>query len=139
MDEKRVMTAADWMTRRKIRHETLPSGMVVDIVDSKLHAMTVLEILPMTLLARILETGDQKTMTPAEQAEMLNGMKKMMGMVRSIVVNPRISLEPEAPEGEISILNVPDEDIQFLMAFVLRKKEAEELAPFRSGANGDST
>jgi hypothetical protein len=138
MDENEITTAAAWAAQRKTKPLLLPSGVVVEVVDSMFRSLDILSDIPMPLLSRIIKSAsDSMDLDPDEKRKLLEFNEKVMKMIRAIVVRPKIALEVIAPEGEMSFMNMLDIDRKFLMRYVLGTKGAEDLSSFRGRADGD--
>lgn len=127
--------ARQWAQKKKTRPVTLPSGMTVQIKQSVLYSAMLANILPMPLLKRILD-GNVKEATPDETIQLPSIMRQIIGLVMQIVAEPVIvDRMPQAP-NEIALVDVPDEDILFLVGLVFRNEGADALGQFRGGSTG---
>lgn len=127
--------ARQWAQKKKTRPVTLPSGMTIQIKVSILYSAMLANILPVPLLKRILK-GDAKDATPEESIQLPAIMQQMFGLVMQMVADPVIVDRPTRAENEISLVDVPDEDMMFLVGMIFRSEGAEEIGRFRNGSRG---
>lgn len=129
--------ARQWAAKKKTRPVTLPSGMTVQVKQSVLYSAMLANVLPTPMLKRIME-GNAKEATPDETIQLPAIMRQIIGLVMQVVAEPMIvDRMPQAP-NEIALVDVPDEDILFLVGMIFRNEGAEALGRFRDGAGGAS-
>jgi hypothetical protein len=72
---------------------------------------------------------------------MMNATKKLFEIISSSVVSPRIVINENSDEekNEISIYDIPDEDIDAIRSYLMGAKEAHEMGTFRDEPTSAST
>lgn len=130
--------ARQWAQKKKTRPVTLPSGMTVQVKQSMLYSAMLANVLPTPLLKRILE-GNAKEAPPDETIQIPAIMRQIIGFVMQIVAEPVIVDRPALAENEISLIDVPEDDLIFLAGNIFRNEGAEEMGRFRDGSGGPSS
>lgn len=132
---EQTTTAAGWAAKKQTKKLSLPSGAVVEVIEGSLLPYMMANILPTMLVAQA-TLAKQGTNTPEEMEGVAAGMKKLMVLVPQVVVSPKIILEGAPGENEIHIAKIPFADLQALIQYSMRGKEAAVLAPFPDGVDG---
>lgn len=126
-----MITAKEWGGKRKTEVITLPSGAEVEVKKSKLRPLLLANILPYELLSKVLK-GKQDEMTEQDRVDMISASFKLFELITQTVVSPKICIEGIPKEDEISIMDIPDEDIDYLRGYIMGTKEAHDVEPFRA-------
>lgn len=137
----------DWAEKKEIKILELPSGARIKVKSAKLYPLLTANLLPMATLENVSKgkfvSGEREPQERTEERinqlrDTVQAMGKMADLIIRVVIEPRIIKDGEAGEGEIHIVDIPDDDLKFLFSYILRAKEAEELSPFPSGEAGAS-
>lgn len=136
-----LSSAKDWGAKLKTEQLILPSGAVIEIKKSKLKPFLLANMLPYDLLAKIIKGGKNGSMTEEDRLEMINATKKLFEIISTSVINPRVVVDtvPDEDKNEISIYDIPDEDIDAIRSYLMGTKEAHEISTFRNEPTGDTS
>ena len=139
--------AKSWAKRgREIAAETaedllLPSGVTIKARRPGPALLASLGALPFGLAAMVTGSGDDDgAVGRMSNAKVIEVMTALRTLLTYCVVSPRIAATP-GPD-EIAAADVPNIDVEFIIAWVMRGDEAKSLAAFRQyfgvrGAGGD--
>lgn len=114
--------AKQWAAKMPTRKLTLPSGMIVDVKESKFLALSFINT-PLDSLQGILEKGIEST--PAAVVQAIPVIRQILFVVKRIVVSPKIVDGSAENENEISISDVPGKDLEALIQYVVRGSKVE--------------
>ena len=128
-----VTNPKDWAGKQKTESIILPSGAVVQVKTSKMRYIMASNLLPYDLLIRV---QSNKADSPEDRGELMKAAQRLFELIAKIVVEPKIIITGEPGEDEISILDIPDEDISYLRGYILGTEEAKATESFRSGSAG---
>lgn len=133
-----ISSAKEWGAKSRTELLTLPSGVVIEIKVSKLKPLLLANILPYDLLAKIVKGGKNGNMTEQDRLEMINATKKLFEIISISVISPRIVVDrvPDEGKNEISIYDIPDEDMDAIRSYLMGTKEAHEAGTFRDEPTG---
>lgn len=128
-----VSNAKEWGAKAKTELLTLPSGAVIEIKKSRLKPLLLANILPYDLLAKIVGNKKNGSMTDEDRLEMINATKKLFEIISTSVISPKIVVDavPDERNNEISIYDIPDDDISAIRGYLMGTKEAHEMGTFR--------
>lgn len=132
-----MTTAKEWGGKIKTEMLLLPSGAEVEVKKSKLKPLLLANILPYELLSKVLKSK-QDDMTEQDRVDMISASLKLFELITQTVVSPKIIMSGIPKEDEISILDIPDEDIDFLRGYIMGTNAARDVEPFRTESAGDT-
>lgn len=126
-----ISTAEYWRSKKRIKQLSLPSGAVIKVRENRLYTLMLANVLPLQLLDKQLKRKEGEEAPPADLAEMIAGLKRLNPLIQQIVVEPKIIMEGEPGAGEILFVEIPDEDLQAIIRYIMGAEVAQELEPFR--------
>lgn len=126
-----MTTAKEWGGKVRTEMLLLPSGAEIEVKKSKLKPLLLANILPYELLSKVLK-GKQDEMSEQDRVDMISASLKLFELITQTVISPKIIISGLPKEDEISILDIPDEDIDFLRGYIMGNKDAHAVEPFRA-------
>ena len=133
-----LVTAEQWGAKKKVCDLKLPSGATITVKENRLYALSLANILPLNLLEGTLknQNGDTRELGIKEKTDMMKGIKQLVPLIQQIVVEPKIVLDQEPGKGEISFVDIPDDDIGAIIRYVMGSSEGIQLKSFRNVRSG---
>lgn len=117
-------TAKEWASKVPTKKLTLPSGMTVEVKQSKFRALTLMN-LPTDSL-KLISKGVEETLEGVVNA--IPVIRQLLGIVKTAVASPKIVDGPAGNEDEIALLDIPDQDIEALIKYVVMGDQARPPA-----------
>lgn len=134
MNEENGSLAKQWAAKMPTKEFTLPSGMTVEVKESKFRSLALMNI-PTDSLRRVFEKGVEGT--PEGVIQALPVIRQLLDLVKMAVASPKIVDGPTENEDEIALSDIPDKDIEALIWYVVRGDQRKPPAPPASASVTD--
>jgi len=131
--DSNITSAAGWAKKNTgiVEEVRLPSGAIIKVRRTPISALLMADLMPLSLLSSQPEKEADTAMSQSDNMAVVKGFKKITRLIVKSVISPKIVFDREPENHEISADDIPAEDMEFLMGFVLRTEEAEALKDFR--------